>query len=61
MTFAECRRAVLEENALARGSEAARKKVFQELKGRYILDVQHPCLPPSGSSGSGAPQTTSAP
>jgi Putative inner membrane protein (DUF1819) len=42
MTFAEYRRAVLEENALARGSEAARKKVFQELKGRYILDAEHP-------------------
>lgn len=42
MTLAEYRRAVLEENALARGSDAARKKVFKELKGRYILDAKHP-------------------
>jgi hypothetical protein len=42
MTLAEYRRAVLEENALARASEAARKKIYQELKGRYILDANNP-------------------
>ncbi len=36
------RRAVIEENVLARGSVAARKKVFQELKGRYLLNAEHP-------------------
>ena len=36
------RRAVVDENALSRGSVAARKKVFKELKGRYVLDGGHP-------------------
>jgi Putative inner membrane protein (DUF1819) len=36
------RRAVVEENVLSRGSMAARKKVFKELKGRYVLDREQP-------------------
>ena len=36
------RRAVLEENVLSRSSIAARKKLFQELKPRYLLDSGHP-------------------
>lgn len=36
------RRAVVDENVLARGSVAARKKVFKELKGRYVLDAERP-------------------
>jgi hypothetical protein len=33
---------VLEENCLARTSEAARKKLWKELKSRYLLDREHP-------------------
>ena len=36
------RRLVVDENALARSSEAARSKLWQELKSRYLLDGQHP-------------------
>lgn len=36
------RRAVVDENVLSRGSVAARKKVFKELKGRYMLDEEYP-------------------
>jgi hypothetical protein len=39
---ADYRRAVVDENVLSRGSVAARKKVFKELKGRYVLDGEHP-------------------
>ena len=38
----EYRAHVLEENCLARASRAARKKLWQELKNRYILDREHP-------------------
>ena len=33
---------VVDENRLARKSVAARKKIWMELKSRYILDTQHP-------------------
>ena len=33
---------VLEENCLARTSEAARKKLWKELKSRYLLDQGQP-------------------
>jgi len=33
---------VLEENCLARASGAARKKLWQELKSRYLLDRERP-------------------
>jgi len=36
------RQAVLEENCLARSSTSARTKLYGELKGRYLLDDQHP-------------------
>lgn len=36
------RQAVVEDNVLARGSVATRNKLFQELKGRYLLDREHP-------------------
>ena len=36
------RRAVLEENCLARSSTSARAKLYGELNGRYLLDDQHP-------------------
>jgi hypothetical protein len=41
LSLAEYRQAVLAENALARGSVAARKKTFQELKGRYLLNSEN--------------------
>lgn len=39
---ADYRRAVIDDNVLSRGSVASRNKVFQELKGRYVLDGEHP-------------------
>jgi len=42
LSTADYRRAVIDENVLARVSVATRKKVFKELKGRYVLDGQHP-------------------
>jgi hypothetical protein len=36
-------RAVVDENALSRGSVAARRKVFKELKGRCVLDGHPLC------------------
>lgn len=41
-SLAEYRQAVVDDNALARGSEAARIKIFQELKGRYLLNPEIP-------------------
>jgi len=41
LSLAEYRQAVLDDNALARGSLAARKKIFQELKGRYLLNAEN--------------------
>ena len=42
LSMDEYRRAVIDQNVLSRGSVAARKKVFQELKGRYLLNADHP-------------------
>ena len=39
---ASVRSLVVEENCLARKSVAARRKIWQELKTRYILDPEHP-------------------
>ena len=36
------RQLVIDENALARGSAAGRRKLWQELKSRYLLDGEHP-------------------
>ena len=36
------RRLVLEENRLARSSTSARTKLWKELRGRFILDCDHP-------------------
>lgn len=36
------RRLVIEENRLARSSTSARTKLWKELKGRFILDCDHP-------------------
>lgn len=36
------RKLVIDDNALARGSAAARRKLWQELKSRYLLDGEHP-------------------
>ena len=41
LSLDEYRQAVIEGNVLARGSVAARKKVFQELRGRYLLKAEH--------------------
>src|SRR6516162_6725668 len=41
LSLEEYRWAVIDENVLSRGSVAARKKVFQELKGRYLLNVEN--------------------
>jgi hypothetical protein len=38
----EYRRLVLEENRLARSSASSRKKLWKELRSRYILDRDHP-------------------
>ena len=42
LSATDYRRAVVDENTLLRGSVAARKKIFKELKGRYLLDGGHP-------------------
>ncbi len=42
LSLAEYRQAVVDDNALARGSVAARKKIYQELKGRYLLNSENP-------------------
>ena len=42
LSLAEYRHAVLDDNVLARGSVASRKKIFQELKGRYLLNSVNP-------------------
>lgn len=36
------RQLVTDENRLSRGSDAARRKLWQELKSRYLLDGEHP-------------------
>lgn len=36
------RASVVDENLLARGSASAREKIFRELKGRYLLDLNAP-------------------
>ena len=42
LSSAEFRSMVLDENCLARKSTAARRKMWKELKARYILDAEHP-------------------
>jgi hypothetical protein len=42
LTLAQYRSAVVDGNALARSSVAARQKIFKELKGRYLLDAENP-------------------
>lgn len=36
------RASVIDDNLLARGSASAREKIFRELKGRYLLDLDAP-------------------
>lgn len=36
------RRLVIDDNCLAKASEASRRKTWKELKARYILDMDHP-------------------
>ena len=40
LASAEYRRLIVEENALSRPSVSSRKKIWQELKSRYILDAK---------------------
>jgi len=42
LSSAEYRSMVIDDNCLARNSAAARRKIWKELKARYILDTNHP-------------------
>ena len=48
---------VLEENCLARASMAARKKLWKELKSRYLLDREQPLFAAFWRSGGSASQS----
>ena len=42
LTASEYRSLVIDDNCVARKSTAARRKIWKELKARYILDTAHP-------------------
>jgi hypothetical protein len=42
LSVEELRKLIIDQNCLARPSESARRKMWKELKGRYVLDTSNP-------------------